>query len=303
MRASPAAAILNDETDLMSVIRAGSAFLQERGIEEAFLEASVLLRFLLGMSDRAELFVEPERRLTRKQREDFFRLLTERIGGKPLAYIVGEKEFYGLPFYVNESVMVPRPVTEHLVEAVLDWLKRRKKSRLDILDVGTGSGCIAVAVAVADGRVRVLATDVSPKALSVAKSNIKRHKVGARVRLLCTSLFDGLGSDARFDCIVSNPPYVTDAEFETVSRDVRSEPSVALRGGADGLDFYRLIVVSAPHFLRDGGLLALELNPALTDDVKELARRSGLSNIRVLPDYYGLPRVLLAEGVRGVNPS
>lgn len=295
MRAFSTAEILSSDTDLAAVLRSGSAFLEENGIDDSYLEASVLLRFLLGMSDRAELFIESERRLTQDERRGYLSLLNERIGGKPLAYIVGEKEFYGLSFQIDESVMIPRPVTEHLVDSVVRGLEERTSSALDVLDVGTGSGCVSVAVAVEDGRARVLATDISLEALQVARRNIRNHKVGARVRLVCMNLFDGLHPDARFDCIVSNPPYVTDAEFESVPDDVRSEPSVAIRGGADGLDFYRPIVAGAERFLRSNGLLALELNPALVDDVMGLVLRRRLSNIRVLSDHYGAPRVLLAK--------
>lgn len=279
----------------MSVLQKGSLFLKRQGIEDYRIEASYLLRFSLGISEAAKLYAEPERRLTDEQEGRYFLLLKERACGEPLAYITGEKEFYGLTFRVNESVMIPRPVTEHLVDAVLDWLDEQRQECIELLEIGTGSGCISVALALSDGRVKVVATDISYDALSVAKDNIRRHKVDARIRVVLTNIAGGILTRRSFDCVVSNPPYLTDAEYESASVEVHREPQVALRGGEDGLSLYRPIIEEASHLLREGGLLALELNPYRVEEVRELVLQSGLSDIRVLPDYYGNARVLLAH--------
>jgi len=280
---------------IREVLRFGASFLKSVGIEEVTLESEILLRFVLGFEDRARLYIEYERLLNEEEWKRYLALLMERAAKRPIAYIIGEREFYGLPFYINESVLIPRPVTEHLVASVLERIEMSDKPCIDVLDIGTGSGCVGIALAVLDGRVRVVGTDISLEALAVAKKNIKRHKIGARMRLVCCDIAEPFWDGVRFDVVVSNPPYVTKEEYEKVPTDVRYEPSIALYAGEDGLLCYRPLVAQAYFLLKNGGLLALELNPNIAKKVEELVYTAGFSKIQILSDYYGLPRVLLAN--------
>ncbi|MCX7704175.1 MAG: peptide chain release factor N(5)-glutamine methyltransferase, partial [Planctomycetota bacterium] len=267
--------------------------------EDARLEAEILVCRAVGFDDRLRIYLEPERLMNEVERSRYIALIAERSKRMPLAYIIGEWEFYGLPFFVNEDVFVPRPATEHLVDAVLSYVKTHttqdSNGWINVLDVGTGSGCIGVSLAVSDGRIRVVATDISFKALLVAKENAKRHKVGARVRFVLTNILDGIRGEAKFDVVVSNPPYVTEEEYKSVPPEVRYEPVTALYGGGDGMDVYCPLIMRSSVLLKKSGLLALELNPNTAKDIEGFVSRAGFSEIRILPDYGSLPRILLAK--------
>ena len=288
-------AVARGKATVLRLLEVATGVLARAGVERPRFEAEVLLRYAMRLADRALLFLEPERRPSPAARKRFFDYVSRRAAGEPLPYIVGEKEFFSLPFYVTPDVLIPRPVTEHLVEACLRWLARQEKHTYLVADIGTGSGNIAVALAVNDPRVRVVATDISHGALLVAKRNLQRHRVASRVRLIRCDLLNAIHPDVRFDIIVSNPPYVTTAEYNAVPKEVRREPRLAVFAGADGLFFYRRIFTEALRLLHQDGLLALELNPTTASDVKELASRAGLGYLLTIPDLYGKTRVLLAH--------
>ena len=284
-----------DDATVLRLLEAATAVLARSGIERPRFEAEILLRYAMRLPDRALLYLEPERKPSPGARRRFFDFVTRRAAGEPLPYITGEKEFFSLMFYVTPDVLIPRPVTEHLVEACLRWLARQEKKRLAALDIGTGSGNIAVALAVNNPYLRVVATDIEHRALLVAKRNARRHRVATRVRFVCCDMVSAIKPDTRFDLVVSNPPYVTTAEYDSVPREVRREPKIAVFAGSDGLFFYQRILKEAAPLLAPDGLLALELNPKLTPDVKSLTREAGFSYIMTLPDLYGQTRVLLAH--------
>jgi len=263
----------------------GAELLAKASVPEPRLTAELLLCHAVHC-ERAYLYAHPEQELREVEWIHFGRWLHERMQGKPLQYITRTQEFYGRPFTVSPDVLIPRPETELLIETVL---KRRPKAR-QIVDVGTGSGAIAITLAL-ELNAAVNATDLSPQALRIAAANAATLNAG--VRLLNADLLSPL-ADATQDAVVSNPPYVSTADRETLQREVRDwEPHLALFAGADGLDIYRRLIPEALRVLKPGGLLALEIGYGQADAVTALA--ADLQNIEIAQDLAGIPRVLTCE--------
>lgn len=271
--------------------------LADAGLANASLEAEVLLRTALGV-DRTGFLASlgdtaPNDRLLAA--ED---LLARRLYGEPLAYIVGSREFYGLDIAVDSSVLIPRQETEHLVDAVVEYSRRRGDPPLEVADVGTGSGAIAIAVAHRLPAATVHATDVSARALDVADVNRRRHGVHARVHLRQGDLLGALPGPV--DVIVSNPPYIPTGELASLAPDVRREPVEALDGGPDGLRVTRRLVRGAPAYLRSGGRLIFEIAPEQLDAVVAAASESFPgAEVTFQPDLSGNPRLVVVDTPAG----
>jgi release factor glutamine methyltransferase len=232
-------------------------FLTKKGNESARLEAQILLAHVMNCP-RIELVARSNDEPTEGERNRFKELIRRRVEGWPVAYLVGRREFYLLSFEVTPAVLIPRPDTETLVLEALNRLKGQTAPA--ILDLGTGSGCIAVSLAHQCASATVTAVDVSPDALEVARRNATQHGVAERVTFLGGDLFAPLPAGATFDLIVSNPPYITPGELAELAPEVRDhEPRVALDGGPDGLAFYRRIAADAGRFLKPGGQLLVEV--------------------------------------------
>ncbi len=276
-------------------LAAGTRRLRAEGMESAALDMSLLLAETLGL-DRLGIFLNQERPLDPKERARLRVLFDRRLRREPMAYILGRREFYGLTFMVSRDVLIPRPETEHLVEAVLAWLKARPVDAPEPLlaDIGTGSGAIAVAAAHHFPAARWLATDVSESALGVAALNAERHGARERIELRQGSLYEPI--DETLDAIVSNPPYIADGERAGLEPDVRDwEPAGALFAGPDGLDCIRELIAGAPERLRSGGRLWMEIGSAQSGAVKTLLEANGaFEQIKVITDYAGLDRVVAA---------
>ena len=255
-------------------------------------DAILLLRHVLGIP-HAEMYAYRERPLTALQTEAFNAQIQERLRGMPVQYITGEQEFFGLPFHVTPDVLIPRPETEHLVEAVIARLKDLPGAR--IADVGTGSGAIAVALAYGLPRAEVTALDISPAALAVAAENGKHNGVAARIRFLQSDLL-GAVADEHFDAIVSNPPYVADSERRSLPVEVREyEPGQALFAGATGLEMYRRLIPDARPLLISGGWLMMEIGHDQRDAVRALLNDADWQSVEFLPDLQGIPRVAVVR--------
>lgn len=267
--------------------------LQVAGIEGARAEAGVLVRHVLGL-ERADLLARPETPLSSAQAATLEGLLARRLQRKPLAYVLGSREFHGLDFSVTPAVMVPRPETETIVDKALAWARARPDA-ITVADVGTGSGCIAVSLAVHLPDARLLATDVSPAALAVAEENARRHGVAARVRLLSGHLLQPL--PVPVDLIVANLPYIPSGRIDSLQPEVRDyEPRQALDGGPDGTDLLRPLLRQAGAYLRPGGALMLEIDEEQGATMAEAARIAFPSAaVRVLPDLSGRDRVLVVQ--------
>lgn len=257
---------------------------------EARMEAILLLR-LATKTTREELFLRPDVLLTGGESERFDAFTRRRANREPLAYIIGTREFYGLTFAVTPDVLIPRPETEGVVDAVLAFSSAAK-----ILDLCTGSGCIAVAVAVHSPLARITATDISKKALAVARSNAERHRVTDRVSFLPGDLFAPIPPGAKFDVIASNPPYIAPNEIERLEPEVRDyEPRIALGIDADALSFYRRIAGQSSAYLAEQGGVVVEVGQGQADAVCVLFHDAGFADVSVIPDLAGIPRVVVAK--------
>lgn len=263
---------------------------QLTGSETARRDAELLLMHVLGR-DRAYLLTYPEAQLTSEQSALYEGWLKRRARHEPIQYITGEQEFFGLRFRVTPDVLIPRPETEHLVEAALARLDRERP--FQIADIGTGSGAIAVVLAHALPLARVTALDISPAALAVARSNAEIHSVLDRIRFYESDLLEGVAGES-FDMIVSNPPYV--AEDEVLDPQVRDyEPASALFAGRKGLDIYGRLIQHAQHALKPDRWLLLEIGNGQRDALAQLL--ASWNNVSFIADLQGIPRVACAQRV------
>jgi len=265
-------------------------------------EAEELVGRLLGLA-RAQLYLDRGRAMTDADWERLTGWLRRRAAGEPLQYITGRAAFRGLDLAVSSAVLVPRPETEGLVEAVLDALREARAAwpQPRVLDLGTGSGAIALAIASEWPAAALTATDASEPALEVARGNAAALGLEERVRFLRGDWFDPLGADEVFEVVVSNPPYIATGEWDELPRDVRAfEPAAALFAGPSGLEALREIVDEAPRYLAAGGLLALELAEARAEEVASwLEGAHDWERVELRDDLAGRPRVLLARRERG----
>jgi release factor glutamine methyltransferase len=274
--------------------------LHAAGVELPVLEAQMLLAEAIGV-DRGELYRLTDLRLTAQETQAFADLVRSRCDRRPMAYLRGRMEFYGLPFGISDAVLVPRPETELLVDFAID-LARHGEMR-DVVDAGTGSGCVAVSVAVNCPAAFVAALDVSTPALKVAEANVRRHGVADRVSpLRCDMLTAMRGGTV--DLVLSNPPYIPSAEIAGLQPEVRDhEPRLALDGGADGLDFHRRLAHGAVVALRCGGRLAVEVGMGQTEQVIGVHGAAGLQFERVLRDLAGIDRVVVSRLAESSRPG
>ena len=270
------------------MIAAGRQRLLEAGFRpaDAALDADVLARHVLGW-DRAELLVRSREPAADGVRRAFERLVHRRAAREPVALLTGHREFWGLDFLVTPDTLVPRPETEFIVEAALERLPVDAPAVL--LDIGTGTGCLAVALARERPALRAIATDISHPALLIARRNADRHGVAARVGFVQADLAAGLAT--RADVIVSNPPYVARQEGTPIEWAVaRYEPQTALFGGRDGLEVLTRLFASAPACLAPGGTLIVEFGLGQETDVLTISGDAGWSAVDVLRDLQGIPR-------------
>ncbi|HEX6940360.1 MAG TPA: peptide chain release factor N(5)-glutamine methyltransferase [Longimicrobiales bacterium] len=279
----------------LALARAAAAYMAERGVENARLEAELLLASVLGLS-RLELYLQHDRPVTEREKAAFRVLVRRRVKREPLQYILGEAEFRELRLRVDPRVLIPRPETEVLVGEVLRWA-RSAGAGLTAVDIGTGSGAIALSLAKEGPFAHVVATDVSRDALDVARENARRLGLTDRVEFRHGVLWEALRPGERFDVVVSNPPYVAESERAALPPEVAEwEPAQALFAPGDGLDVIAALVDGAPDRLRPGGLLALEIGLGQAGAVTErIEHRGAYGPPRVVKDLAGRERIVLAE--------
>lgn len=271
-------------------------YLKSHGADNPRLDAEVLLAHARGCK-RIDLYAAFGEPAAEETRTAFRELVKRRAAGTPVAYLVGHREFYALDFEVTPDVLIPRPETELLVVALLDHVKQAgAREGIEIADVGTGSGILAVCAAKYAAGSHVTAIDVSPAALEVARRNAVRHGVEERIAFVESNLFAAVPPDARFDYILSNPPYITTAEMKELGKDVREhEPHVALHAGEGGTDIIAPLIEQAAERLKPGGLLLIEISPMLAENVKQLVRgNSALELCPTIRDLAGHARVIQA---------
>lgn len=296
----------------------GTLLLERAGIETAQLDVECLLAHILGFP-RWRLMTAPGRRLTPDEFGRYLSLLHRREQREPLAYLIGMREFWSLPLTVSPGVLVPRPETETLVEAVLLLLRDEPlasgngsstprpghplgasgPSHPVLIDLCTGSGAVAIALARELPGAVLFATDISRRALRIARSNAETHGVGDRITFLRGNLWralDGQGPDMQVDLVVSNPPYIPSGILPTLMPEIQWEPRRALDGGWDGLEFHRAIIAGVPRHLRPGGFLLVEIGADQAAGVRQLVKEAGgFERPQVLQDLGGRDRVVMAR--------
>ncbi|HEY3974001.1 MAG TPA: peptide chain release factor N(5)-glutamine methyltransferase [Candidatus Sulfotelmatobacter sp.] len=312
-----------DRVQLKEVLASAIARLTANNVPSPRLNAETLLMFTLNC-DRAYLFAHPERELTADERARYESALAERARGVPAQYITGHQEFWGMDLIVSPAVLIPRPETEHLIEAVIDVTRvggqecplhiglphiglphigldsssevRGPRSDVRIVDVGTGSGCIALALAKEFPRAEIHATDISAAALDIARANAARLQLADRIQFHQTDLLEGIVGP--FDFVISNPPYVGESEEYQVQMEVRKfEPRNAVFAGPTGLEVISRLIPQAHAALRPGGWLILEISGTIAEETKRLL--SGWGAVRIVNDLQSIPRVVQARKPAG----
>jgi len=293
---------------LLDIIKSSSDFLEKSGVPDALVDAELLVLHAAGMERLRAYIDNPE--IDRSLRAKVNRLIKRRSSGEPLQYIIGHVDFLGLEIRVGKGVLIPRPETEMLVQEAIKtvgtqklpphpplskgWRRGGGYASLSILDLCTGSGCIALAMAREFPAARLYATDVSAQAIKYAEQNAEDNGI-ENVTFLKGSLFSPVKNHMAFDLITANPPYIQSSDISGLQREVREwEPVSALDGGEDGLDFYREILSKAAGYLRADGCILFELGFGQAEAVQEIAERSGFKKITVLKDFAGIDRVLKA---------
>ncbi len=275
----------------MTLYRELARRLEAGGIESAALEARVLLKEIAGASD-ADFIAGRLPALDEYQTQRLENGVRRRLAGEPLSRILGRREFWGLDFTITPDTLDPRPDTETIISRALTLFPR--DAALNILDLGTGSGCILVSLLHELKQARGTGLDVNPGALRVAEDNARRHDVAGRVRFLESNWTESLSdSGESFDLIVSNPPYIPESEIESLESEVKNhDPILALSGGKDGLDSYKIILREIKKFLSPGGIILLETGKGQGPEVQRLAEKWGFSVTRLVPDLGGILRVV-----------
>ena len=275
------------EYRLKGLLADGAKMLAQAGIDEAELDARYILEYITGLNS-AQYFINSEDIIEKDKAEEFFRLIERRSKRIPLSYVIGTRDFFGLTFKVNENVLIPEQETELLVEEVIKHSEGKS-----VLDMCTGSGCIAISIALFGKPSRVSASDISPKALEVARENAKSLKAG-EISFIQGDMFENVTD--KFDIIVSNPPYIETGEIDELMPEVRDYiPRLALDGDIDGLKFYRIISKEAVKKLNKNGRIFYEIGYNQSRAVASILFENGFTDITVIKDYSGLDRIVMAK--------
>jgi release factor glutamine methyltransferase len=269
--------------------------LGESQVPSPRLNAELLLMFTLRC-DRAYVYGHPERELTQEEQTRYGEALQQRSSGTPAQYITGHQEFWGIDLIVSPAVLIPRPETEHVIESVLDRAREGRASsrgELGIVDVGTGSGCIAIALAKELPQAEIHATEISPAALEIAHANAARHQLQNRIRFNQTDLLEGMQA-GKFDFVVSNPPYVGEAEEDQVQLEVRKfEPRQAVFAGHTGMEVIERLIPQAREVLKPDGWLVIEISGTIAERVERAL--AGWARVKIANDLQGIARVASAQ--------
>lgn len=276
------------EKNIFTILKQATEFLTSHNITEAQLDAEVLLCGVLKIK-RNNLVTLRQETINQEQYQKYQNFLNRRIKGEPVDYILENSEFMGLTFKVNSNVLIPRQETELIVEQANKFIKENNSKT--VLDLCTGSGAIAVSVAYYNN-VTVVASDISKKALQVAKDNAIANNVSKKIEFIESNMFDNI-IDKKFDIIISNPPYVTEDEYRNLQKEIFFEPETAFVAGKDGLEFYKIIASKVSQYLNPKGILLLELNANISLQIADLFEN--FLFVKIIKDYSGLDRILTAQ--------
>ncbi|MCL5773178.1 MAG: peptide chain release factor N(5)-glutamine methyltransferase [Firmicutes bacterium] len=273
-----------------------TSFLLDSGVESARVDSEILLQRILD-ADKGKVLSNADEVIKDNHAAVYQEMVRKRSEGVPTAYLVGTREFMSLEFVVNSNVLIPRPETEFLVEEALDFLKKKGTNSPAVLDIGTGSGAIGIALAFYYPGTRVWATDISERALEVARINAENIGVSSFLKFCQGDLFSALPGGLKFDCILSNPPYISGEELKNLDETVRDfEPEVALVAPDESISFHKRIINEAPGFMKKGALLGMEMGIGQEAQVKILLQEAGCyNNINMIKDLSGIFRVITAE--------
>lgn len=275
------------EYSLKGLLADGAKMLTQAGIDEAELDAGYILEYITGLNS-AQYFIHSEDIIEKNKAEEFFRLIERRSKRIPLSYVIGTRDFFGLTFKVDENVLIPEQETELLVEEVIKHSEGKS-----VLDMCTGSGCIAISIALFGNPSKVAASDISEKALEVARENAKSLKAG-EISFIQGDMFENVTD--KFDIIVSNPPYIETGEIDELMPEVRDYiPRLALDGDIDGLKFYRIISKEAVKKLNKNGRIFYEIGYNQSRAVASILLENGFTDVKIMKDYSGLDRIVMAK--------
>ena len=275
------------EYSLKGLLTDGAKMLTQAGIDEAELDARYILEYITGLNS-AQYFIHSEDIIEKDKAEEFFRLIERRSKRIPLSYVIGTRDFFGLTFKVDENVLIPEQETELLVEEVIKHSEGKS-----VLDMCTGSGCIAISIALFGKPSKVAASDISEKALKVARENAKSLKAG-EISFIQGDMFENVTD--KFDIIVSNPPYIETGEIDELMPEVRDYiPRLALDGDIDGLKFYRIISKEAVKKLNKNGRIFYEIGYNQSRAVASILLENGFTDVKIMKDYSGLDRIVMAK--------
>ena len=275
------------EYRLKGLLADGTKMLTQAGIDEAELDARYILEYITGLNS-AQYFIHSEDIIEKNKAEEFFRLIERRSKRIPLSYVIGTRDFFGLTFKVDENVLIPEQETELLVEEVIKHSEGKS-----VLDMCTGSGCIAISIALFGKPSKVAASDISEKALEVARENAKSLKAG-EISFIQGDMFENVTD--KFDIIVSNPPYIETGEIDELMPEVRDYiPRLALDGDIDGLKFYRIISKEAVKKLNKNGRIFYEIGYNQSRAVASILLENGFTDVKIMKDYSGLDRIVMAK--------
>ncbi|AQX28325.1 MULTISPECIES: peptide chain release factor N(5)-glutamine methyltransferase [unclassified Bartonella] len=283
---------MNDHS-LSNTIQKTREKFRHQGISEADLNAKILVEWITG-TNAFDRIIRPNMYLSSKQLVQLEQAINRRISGEPVYRIIGEREFYGIPFALSKDTLEPRPDTETLVDLVLPILKTHieKSEQATLLDMGTGSGAIAIAILKQIPQIYAVAVDISEDALKTATKNAQHANVAHRFTPLLSNWFDSI--KGQFDLIISNPPYIPEKEIKNLAKEVsQHDPLRALIGGEDGLDFYRKLAHESENYLKEKGYIAVEIGFSQEKKVCDLFEKNGFKCLKIREDLNGIPRALL----------
>ncbi len=277
---------------LKEIIKESNKRLKILNIEDSSIKVRLLIEYVFKIP-KEQIILNEEKELEENKLTQFYNLLEKIENGMPIQYITNKQEFMGLNFYVDENVLIPQPDTEILVEEVIKYIRKHRENKLRILDLCTGSGIIAISIAKYLKNVEIYASDISEKALDVAKRNAKSHNVN--IKFICSDMFKNI-KEKEFDIIVSNPPYIESNVINTLSKEVQKEPKLALDGGEDGLKFYETIIKNARNYIKQSGSIFLEIGYNQKEKIKEIFNSyKYYSKIKCVKDLAGNDRVIIID--------
>ncbi|SHH43739.1 peptide chain release factor N(5)-glutamine methyltransferase [Sporanaerobacter acetigenes] len=281
--------------EIKKLLERGLNILGEREYLNGPLDVILILSYLLNV-DKSYIYTHGNREVSDEIVDKFLELVKKRRTGWPIAYLINEKEFYGLNFYIEEGILIPRPDTEILVDYILNNGIKNYQGKINILDLGSGSGCIGITLAYHIKKAQVYSIDIDEKALEVTRKNVEKFHLQDRVEVIKENILEEINSlqiDEKIDIIVSNPPYIPRKDIEELQIEVKDfEPRKALDGGIDGLDFYKKIIPESKKYLKSGGMLIFEIGYDQGPSLIKIFKSENYENINIIKDLQGLDRVI-----------